>query len=152
MVLKGAVKMNLGFYMKSSNAEGINGKIFMTLNEAIADKKLRDASVFFDNIDYNSMKTNFGMFNSTDVWHFTGYLVSTCLETTVKALKAVNRFTLRYLYNPKDSVDVMRLIDVSRRVEIIAANKQDQDYVYRITGKKAKLLKDFSAESFAEVF
>ena len=62
MVLKGA-EMNLGFYVKSGNAEGVNGKIFMCLNEVVAKNTVRDASVFFDNIDYNPMKTNFGMFN-----------------------------------------------------------------------------------------
>ena len=37
MVLKGA-EMNLGFYVKSGNAEGVNGKIFMCLNEAICEE------------------------------------------------------------------------------------------------------------------
>ena len=29
--------MNLGFYVKSGNAEGVNGKIYMCLNQAIAN-------------------------------------------------------------------------------------------------------------------
>jgi len=143
--------MNLGFYIKSSNGDGINSKIFMSLNEAVANNSLEDASVFFDNIDYNPIKTNFGMFNSTDMWHFTGNLVTTCVETTSKALKAVNRFDLRYFYNPND-VDILRLIDISNKTQIITDSEVDQEYVFRVTGKEPKLLKDFTVESFAEVF
>tara|TARA_Y100000004_G_C8714979_1_gene327571 strand:- start:28 stop:459 length:432 start_codon:yes stop_codon:yes gene_type:complete len=142
--------MNLGFYVKSGNAEGVNGKIYMCLNEAIANKSVKDASVFFDNIDYNPMKTNFGMFNSTDIWHFTGELITTSIETTVNALKAVNRFNLSYLYT-RDDIDVLKLIDISSRVNVIVDSETDSDHFYRLTGKKPKLLKDFTVESFAEV-
>ena len=149
MVLR-RTKMNLGFYVKSGNAEGVNGKIYMCLNEAIANKSVKDASVFFDNIDYNPMKTNFGMFNSTDIWHFTGELITTSIETTVNALKAVNRFNLSYLYT-RDDIDVLKLIDISSRVNDIVDSETDSDHFYRLTGKKPKLLKDFTVESFAEV-
>tara|TARA_Y100000361_G_scaffold59895_1_gene52521 strand:+ start:25148 stop:25600 length:453 start_codon:yes stop_codon:yes gene_type:complete len=149
MVLR-RTKMNLGFYVKSGNAEGVNGKIYMCLNEAIANKSVKDASVFFDNIDYNPMKTNFGMFNSTDIWHFTGELITTSIETTVNALKAVNRFNLSYLYT-RDDIDVLKLIDISSRVNVIVDSETDSDHFYRLTGKKPKLLKDFTVESFAEV-
>ena len=142
--------MNLGFYVKSGNAEGVNGKIYMCLNEAIANKSVKDASVFFDNIDYNPMKTNFGMFNSTDIWHFTEDLITTSIETTINALKAVNRFNLSYLYT-RDDIDVLKLIDISSRVNVIAGSETDSDHFYRLTGKKPKLLKDFTVESFAEV-
>jgi len=142
--------MNLGFYVKSGNAEGVNGKIYMCLNEAIANKSVKDASVFFDNIDYNPMKTNFGMFNSTDIWHFTGELITTSIETTVNALKAVNRFNLSYLYT-RDDIDVLKLIDISSRVNVIVDSETDSDHFYRLTGKKPKLLKDFTVESFAKV-
>ena len=148
MVLR-RTKMNLGFYVKSGNAEGVNGKIYMCLNEAIANKSVKDASVFFDNIDYNPM-TNFGMFNSTDIWHFTGELITTSIETTVNALKAVNRFNLSYLYT-RDDIDVLKLIDISSRVNVIVDSETDSDHFYRLTGKKPKLLKDFTVESFAEV-
>lgn len=149
MVLKGA-EMNLGFYVKSGNAEGVNGKIFMCLNEAVAKNTVRDASVFFDNIDYNPMKTNFGMFNSTDIWHFTGELITTSIETTINALKAVNRFNLSYLYT-RDDIDVIRLIDLSSKVNVITDSEVDRDHFFRITGKRPKVLKDFTVESFAEV-
>jgi len=149
MVLR-RTKMNLGFYVKSGNAEGVNGKIYMCLNEAIANKSVKDASVFFDNIDYNPMKTNFGMFNSTDIWHFTGELITTSIETTVNALKAVNRFNLSYLYT-RDDIDVLKLIDISSRVNVIVDSETDSDHFYRLTGKKPKLLKDFTVESFAKV-
>ena len=151
MVFKGAEIMNLGFYVKSGNAEGVNGKIYMCLNQAIANGELRDASVFFDNIDYNPVKTNFGMFNSTDIWHFTGNLVTTSVETTVNALKAVNRFKLSYLYNTED-IDVLRLITISKNVDIITDSEQDQAYVYRVTGKKPKLLEEFTVKGFSKVF
>ncbi len=143
--------MNLGFYVKSCNAEGVNGRIFSCLNEGMKKGNLSDASVFFDNIDHNTMTTDFGMFNSTEMWHFTGNLVTTSLETTINAIRAVNKFKHLYLYNP-DDIDVLRIIQLSNKVDIITENEHDQKYVYRITGKKPNVLKDFTVESFAEVF
>ena len=151
MVLKGAAKMNIGFYVKSCNADGVNAKIFTCLNDAIKDRSVSDASLFFDNIDYNPVETNFGMFNSTSMWHFTGNLVTTSMETTRSALKATNKYELCYLYN-RDDIDVLQLIDTSKQVDIITQDQREHDYIYRVTGIKPKLLKDFTVASFAEVF
>ena len=45
----------------------------------------------------------------------------------------------------------MSLIDVSNRTEIITESAEDQKYLYRVTGKKPKLLEDFTVKSFSEV-
>ena len=143
-------KMNLGFYVKTMSPEGVNEKIYSALNNAIGNDELDDASVFYDNIDYNPTKTEFGMFNSTDIWYFTGSLVTTSLETTHHALQAVNKFKLSYLYNA-DEVDVLPLIDISKKVSVITDSHEDQKYFYRVTGVRPKLLKDFTVKSFCEV-
>ena len=143
--------MHLGFYVGSRSPEkGSNQKIFSALNAGLKDGELDDAAVFYDNIDYNPIKTDFGMFNSTDIWYFTGNLVTTTLDATRHALEATNKFKLHYLYN-EDEVDVMSLIDVSNRTEIITESAEDQKYLYRVTGKKPKLLEDFTVKSFSEV-
>ena len=143
--------MNLGFYVGSMSPEkGSNQKIFSALNAGLKDGELDDASVFYDNIDYNPIKTDFRMFNSTDIWYFTGNLGTTTLDATRHALEATNKFKLHYLYN-EDEVDVMSLIDVSNRTEIITESAEDQKYLYRVTGKKPKLLEDFTVKSFSEV-
>ena len=92
------------------------------------------------------MKTNFGMFNST-FWHFTGELITTSIETTINALKAVNRFNLSYLYT-RDDIDVIRLIDLSSKVNVITDSEVDRDHFLGSLGKRPKVLKDFTVESF----
>ena len=142
--------MNLGFYVKTQGAEGINGKIYHALNKGIEGGDLDDASVFYDNIEHNSTQMKFGMFNSTDIWFFTGELISTSLETTYHALKATNKFNLSYLYN-KDEVDVLRLAGIANSVNVISDTEESGDYFYRVTGVKPKILKDFSVKGFSEV-
>jgi len=142
--------MNLGFYVKTMSPEGVNEKIYSALNNAVDNNEVDDASVFYDNIDYNPTETRFGMFNSTDIWYFTGNLITTSLETTHHALQAVNKFELSYLYN-MDEADVMPLIGVSKDVNVITDSSDAQKYFYRVTGVKPKLLKDFTVKSFCEV-
>tara|TARA_B100001094_G_scaffold72494_1_gene68782 strand:+ start:22252 stop:22707 length:456 start_codon:yes stop_codon:yes gene_type:complete len=150
MVLEGE-KMNLGFYVKSmSPEEGNNRKIFSLLNEGVNSNELSDASLFYDNIDYNPIQTSFGMFNSTDIWYFTGKLITTTLESTYHALQATNKFELSYLYD-HDEINILPLIEISKKVNVITDTLENQRYFNRVTGVRPRLLEDFTIKSFLEV-
>lgn len=144
--------MNLGFYVKSMSPDKLHNRyIYSVLNQAVKNDKIRDACLFYDDIDFIPFTTDFGMFNSTDVWNFTGQLVTTCLESTDHALKTVNRFKLSYLHHSQET-NVLSLIMLSKKVNnILAASEEDQKNFYRVTGVKPKLLDDLTIGSFLKV-
>lgn len=142
--------MNLGFYIENTGGSEQNVKIFNALNEAIDKQELDDASVFFNNASYNPIHTKFGLFNGTDIWHFTGSLIATSILNVKKALKTVNNFSISYLYNPSDK-DVFGLLEMVGKVNVIATNESEAKEFYRLTGHQPKMLNDFSVESIKRV-
>jgi hypothetical protein len=82
------------------------------------------------------------MFNSTDIWHYTGTLIATSMETFLDALKAVNKYTLAYLFYGDQKYDVFSLIGMSRTTKILTTTEEDQKEVYRLTGLKPVLLEN----------
>lgn len=142
--------MNVGFYVDSVAATPQNGEIFEALNEAVDNKDITDASVFFNDIDYNPIKPKFGMFNSTDIWAFTGVLIATTLENVIRAAKVVNKFKLIYLYNGEEK-NLLMLMDIMNVVPVFVTNSQDSDEIYRLTGKKPTNISKLSIKSILGV-
>ena len=148
MVLR-RTKMNIGFYIHTSGATEQNREIFDALNEAVENKDVTDASIFYNDIDYNPVKPKFGMFNATEIWSFTGVLVATSLENTIKAHQIVNKFKLLYLHE-KQEKNLLLLLDVTNRVPVIVRNKEDSKEVYRLTGRKPKIFSKLSIKKILE--
>ena len=144
--------MNIGFYVDSTNANAPNDTIFRVLNEAISNKEATDASVFYNNIDFNPVETKFGMFNSTDLWAFTGVLVATTIDNVVRALKIVNKLRPMYLYNNADEgrKDLMGLLHIKDAVKIITRNKKEDQEVYRLTGQRTTIIPDLKITKIFE--
>ena len=138
--------MNLGFYIETTNNSARNAEIFNALNEAVDNKELDDACVFFNNVDFNPIHTKFGMFNGTDIWHFTGSLVATSISNVKKALKSVNKFNLSYLFDPEEK-NLIGLLEVVGQVNVIARNEEEAKEFYRLTGTKPKVLSSFSVKN-----
>lgn len=149
MVSKGEFKMNLGFYVNKSNLEGKNSMIFGLLNNAVENKKVMDATLFYNDIDFNPMQTNFGMFNATELWAFTGTLISDNIRNTVHAMNVVNKFKLLHLFDRTDK-DLMSLLALADRVEFLVENEEDQKEFYRVTKRKAKLINLQNIDQFLE--
>ena len=82
------------------------------------------------------------MFNSTDIWHFTGTLIATSMETFFDAIKAVNKYSLVYLFDGNKRHDVFSLIGMSKATKILTTTEEDQKEVYRLTGFKPILLEN----------
>ena len=140
--------MNLAFYVHSTGKQ--NSEVFEALNKAVEDKDVTDASIFYNDIDHNPVKPKFGMFNATDIWTFTGVLVATTLENTLRALSVVNKFKLMYLYN-KDDNNLIGLLHASNNVSVITKNEEDSKEVYRLTGKTAPVIPNLSVKKILEV-
>ena len=150
MVFKGAAKMNLGFYVDKNNLSGKNSKIFEMLNKATVTKKVMDASVFYNDIDHNPMQTNFAMFNATELWAFTGTLISSNIKNTIHAANVVNKFKLFHLFNREDK-DLMALIALGGRVDFLVDGEEDQKELYRLTKREGKVIDFNNLDAFLEI-
>ena len=127
---------NIGFYIDTVNTANRNVDIFKTLNWHVRRRTVHDASLFYNDIDFNPLIPAFGMFNSADVWGFTGTLFTTSLSNALRANSIVNKFKLFHIYNRWDDKEIMKVIQVANNVEVITEDEGDSKEFYRITGKR----------------
>jgi len=128
--------MNIGVYVNDfSNTEQMEG-IAQELNNGLATKKIIDASLFYDGVCHNPVKFNFGLFNSTDIWNFDGYLVVTNINSLVNALNIVNKINIFYYYGWENQLKALDILyAISRGVKILCRSEEDAVYIRRITGQ-----------------
>lgn len=127
---------NIGFYIDKVDTANRNIDIFKTLNSSIRRRKIKDASLFYNDIDYNPTIPSFGMFNAADMWNFTGTLFTTSLNNAFSANKIVNKFKLFHIYNRWDDKDILKVLEVANTIDVITEDEEDAKEFYRITGKK----------------
>jgi|TARA_B100000085_G_C18369125_1_gene441578 hypothetical protein len=136
--------MNIAYYIDQINQEEKTTELFNKMNEDLENGAIDNGSVFYKEIGPSSIQPKFGMFNSTEIWHFTGTLIATSMETFLDAIKAVNKYSLAYLFYGDVGRDVFALIGISKNTKILTTTEDDQKEVYRLTGKKPILLEDVS--------
>jgi hypothetical protein len=120
----------------------------------VENGNLVDAAVFFNSVNFNPITTHFGMFDATELWHFTGKLITTSISNTVKAMNVVNRFDIAYLFNSQDKNEhnIFELVRIAKTIPVIVTNALDEKEAYRITGVAPKLISNFSVQKIREVF
>lgn len=128
--------MNLGIYIPSLSDHSQLKDISDTINSNIG-KSLSDASIFYDNISFNPFKIKCGIFNSTELWNFNGILITTGLNTTLTAIKIVNKIDVYYYYGFEEKISPLSLIYLLKNnVKVIAKTQRDADDLYRKTKTK----------------
>ncbi len=137
-------------YCDMTDVSDVKLDLLNALIAAVDNKEVEDACVFFNNVDHNPVYTRFVMFNGTDIWHFTGNLIATSISNVHKALKSVNKFKLSYLYDPAEK-NLIGLLELVGRVNIIARNEEEGKEFYRLTGEKPKVLSSFSVKNIKQV-
>jgi hypothetical protein len=143
--------MNIAFYVESIQGKEGNSEIFDMLNDSLESKEISNGSVFYDNIEYNPVEPKFGMFNATDLWFFTGSLITTSWETYLSTKNVINKFTHQFLFTKNSKVNVFCLNEIADNVRIITTNKEDSDYVKRVTGKPSAMIDQLNIKSLKEV-
>jgi hypothetical protein len=146
--------MKLGFYVDTNGGTPRNLEIYNFLNKEVEDNNLEDAAVFFDTVDFNPIQTKFGMFNATELWHFTGHLITTSIIGTVKAESVVNKFKVAYLFNAADKNErtIFELIRIANNHRVLVTNEVDKGEFLRLTGVSPVLMDGFSLQQIREVF
>lgn len=139
--------MNLGIYFSSLRECPPVQSAIDTLNSGLERGSLDDASLFYDSVGSNKAIMKFGCFNSTDLWNFTGTLITTDIESTRSALSIVNKFKVYFYHGWETGNNVFALIDLLNNpsVKTICRNGDDARELNRVTGKKPiGLVENFS--------
>ena len=66
--------------------------VFNLLNSWKDEGQVDNVSLFYEDIGPCAVNPKFGVFNATDLWHFTGYLIVTSLDGVSKVLNTINKF------------------------------------------------------------
>ena len=126
--------MNIGFYIDSLKGEQETVDLYQSLNRLTENDEVSDVSLFYNAADFNPEQPKFGLFNSTDIWCFTGALIATTLANASIASNVINKFDLYYLYNKNDK-DIFQLISLPKTMPILAKTDEDAKYIFRVSGK-----------------
>ena len=146
--------MNVGIYFNNTHESEPLIKALQSLNEGVSEGALEDASIFYDNCGPNSIPAKCGFFDSVDIWHFTGNLITTSIETTKKALNIVNKFDTIFYYGWYGEKDPIELIRIARdeSVRVVCNNQSSKKEFIRLTGcEPHSVAPDFDLYKIIEV-
>jgi len=151
MVFKGEQIMNLGFYVEDCGGSPRNQKIYNFLNENV--KSLRDGAVFFNNVSFNPVQPKFGMFDATEIWHFTGHLICTSVNNFIRSTNVANKFKTYYLFDMSDKTQAnfFNLLQIGRSGRVLVDDPVAEKEFYRITGVKPTFISDYTLEDLKGV-
>ena len=142
---------NIGFYVPVVSEDKINVDIFNSLNTAVENGDVRDATVFFNDLSFNPVTPKFGMMNAAEIWSFTGNLFSLSLNNSLMAMRIVNKFDLFHVYRNSVDQDFFKLLMVAEKAKIVTMNDKDTKEFKRITGKDPSVqLKDLTIKHIIE--
>lgn len=130
--------MNIGIYVDSTGNQKLMQNISTVVNKTVLRNDIKDVSVFYDDVGYNPFDIQCGLFNATDLWHFSGTLITTSIETTKNALNIVNDIDIIYLYDRLEKVNIFTLILMAQndRLKILCTDNETARELYRLTNVK----------------
>jgi hypothetical protein len=142
--------MSLAFYIQELNNNELNTKIYECLNDAVLHNKVRDASLFVNNVNFMDKPNQFGIFNSTELWNYTGILVTTTINNAFFVKSVVNKFK-HIFYVAQKEKNLMGLIEIVNTTPCFVTDEAQQKEVKRLTGKTLPLL-ELEASKITEEF
>lgn len=131
--------MSIAFYVQELNNSDINKKIYNCLNDAVEHRKVNDASLFINNVNFTDNKIKFGIFNSTELWNYTGLLITTNLANAMFVKRVVNKFKHIYYAGNKEK-NLMGFISIINTTLAFVSTEEQQKEVKRLTGKTLPIL------------
>jgi hypothetical protein len=146
--------MNIGIYFNNTTESEPLHKALEELNRGLYEGSLDDASIFYDNCGPNNIPSKCGFFNAVDIWHFTGELITTSIETTKKVVNIVNKFNTIFYYGWYEEKNPIDLIGIAERddIKIVCNSKESEAEFVRLTGKEPDaMIENFELAPILEV-
>ena len=125
--------MNLGVYLPVLQKDVLN-VILGEIKQGFDSGKLRDASIFYDDVGPVDTHNVCGMFNSVDLWRFTGTLVTFSPDSMAKANATSNKFKTVYCHGLVQ-YSVLELLSELKTKHYLAITKDAEADFRRVTGK-----------------
>lgn len=126
--------MNLGIYLPVLQKE-ILEMILSEIKRGLDSGKLNDASIFYDDAGPIPNVNVCGMFNSVDLWRFTGSLVTFNAGSMARANAATNKFKTIYCHGLVQ-YELLDLLSTLKTRHCIAITKEAEADFVRVTGKR----------------
>lgn len=127
--------MNLGIYVNSLANENEMSFVSNIVNFAVDNNHVKDCSIFYDGIGFIPFDIPCGMFNSTDLWNFSGELLVLHSDCVKSALNIVNKINIFYHYGWNDNITLFNLLHICNTgVKVIPKTEKDKNNLYRLTG------------------
>lgn len=143
--------MNLGFYVDSPSQNGVD-KIYEAMNSWIDKGEIDNGNLFYNDIGFSSIEPKFGLFNSTDIWQFTGNLIITSYNAASSIGNVINKFKAVFLYTKQQEKNIMQIIHIFNTLPFLVTNQEDYEYIKRITGKEPTLMESMDLDKIKGVF
>jgi len=125
--------MNLGVYLPILQKDILNA-VLAEIKQGLDGGKLRDASIFYDDVGPVDIHNVCGMFNAADLWRFEGTLVTFTPDSMLKAGAASNKFKTVYCHGLVQ-YDVLQLLSGLKAKHYLALSKEAESDFTRVTGK-----------------
>lgn len=138
--------MHIGFYIPSLGASEFNIKLFNKLNDIVDSNTFDDVCVFYDDLNHNPINPKFGVFNSAELWSFTGVLFISSFNMIPQVENTVNKFKTVVIYD--GTRDLFNILQNINSYEVVTQSQEDYDYLRRVTGKETHLMDDFNITEF----
>ena len=129
---------NFAVFLENLGDKKIAPEAYDLLNRIHDKRQARDVSLFYENPGHEPKGSTFGLFNSTETWHFSGDLLVTFLDGLHLLKNTVNKQNVIYYYGLEDDLDLFGLISgLDQKLTIVARSEDHAKELYRKTGRKA---------------
>lgn len=139
--------MHIGIYVPSLGSSKLHEQLFNKLNELVDSQQFDDVSVFYDDIDFISVQPRFGIFNSTELWNFTGTLFLSSLDMIPQIKATINKFKSVVMYD--GSTDLLKVLSGINEYEVLTYTQEQSDYLKRVSGKETHLMENLNFIEYA---
>jgi len=127
--------MNIGIYIDSLSDFKQLEEIDKLVSKSLLSDEIYDISLFFNELDFNPYNINCGIFNSTELWSFSGDLIVTSLNCLMTSNKIVNNIDIYYYFGLEEKTNIFQLIESSKISKAICKSEEHKKTFYRKTGK-----------------
>ena len=139
--------MNLGVYIPQLGPNELNNNLFTVLNSYVEQGTFEDVSLFYDDINFCPIDPKFGIFNTHNLWNFTGTLFCFGMDVIPKIDKTVNKFKTVVVYD--DRKNILNILKAMEKYNVVATDETQCEYLARVTGKEVSMLNNFDFENCA---
>lgn len=127
--------MNIGFYINDLKDQELVNKI--VTETQINKKYISNVSIFYDNVGPFPFGYDAALFNSTELWSFTGKLIVFSEDLWLKTNNIINKFETYFYYNQNNVQNVFSLFNMlNNKCKIIVDSNESGDKFYRLTESK----------------